>query len=67
MFSKEGPRPWRTKKGDSRITSEVEAVANAQSKGEARASIERVPQNEKHTHAHEMPAQEPATNEKHSV
>lgn len=67
MFSKEGPRPWRTKKGDSRITSEVEAVANAQSKGEARASIERVPQNEKHIHAHEMPAQEPATNEKHSV
>lgn len=67
MFSKEGPHPWKTKKGDSRITGEIEAVANAQSKGEARGSIEQVIEKEKHAHAQEMPAQTTSMNEKQTV
>ncbi|KAF2745447.1 general substrate transporter [Sporormia fimetaria CBS 119925] len=47
LFSKDGPKPWKTKKGHSRIDREVEVVANAQAKGEARASIERVIAEEK--------------------
>lgn len=27
MFSPEGPRPWKTRKGESRLTAEIEAVA----------------------------------------
>ncbi|CAO2650589.1 Nn.00g018810.m01.CDS01 [Neocucurbitaria sp. VM-36] len=42
LFSDDGPRAWRTKKGHSRLEDEMHAVATAQAKGEARASIERV-------------------------
>ncbi|KAK3936800.1 general substrate transporter [Diplogelasinospora grovesii] len=28
MFSKDGPHPWNTKKGESRLTAEIEAVVN---------------------------------------
>lgn len=42
MFSDGGPRAWKTKKGHSRLEDEMSAVASAQAKGEARASIERV-------------------------
>jgi hypothetical protein len=47
MFGHDGPKPWTTKKGHSRLDREVEVVVNAQVKGEARASIEKVIQGEK--------------------
>jgi hypothetical protein len=52
MFGHDGPRPWKTKKGHSRIEQEVEVVVNAQAKGEARASIEKVIQAEKQGTTH---------------
>lgn len=42
LFSDKGPRAWRTKKGSERLHEEIDAVANAQAKGDARASIEDV-------------------------
>lgn len=42
MFSHDGPRAWRTKKGHSRLEQETNAVATAQAKGNARESIEKV-------------------------
>ena len=47
LFSKDGPHPWNTKKGNSRLDHEIEAVVTAQAKGDARASIEKVIQEEK--------------------
>ena len=47
MFSKDGPHAWRTKKGSDHIHRDMEHVAAAQAKGEARASIERVARKEK--------------------
>ncbi|KAF2690987.1 hypothetical protein K458DRAFT_426378 [Lentithecium fluviatile CBS 122367] len=47
LFSKDGPHAWKTKKGHSRLEHEVEAVANMQAKGEARASISEVVEKEK--------------------
>lgn len=47
LFSKDGPHAWKTNKGHSRLDHEIQAVATAQAKGEARASIERVIKNEK--------------------
>ncbi|KAF2463201.1 general substrate transporter [Lindgomyces ingoldianus] len=47
LFSSEGPHPWNTKKGNSRIEREIEEVVNAQAKGEARASISKVIEEEK--------------------
>lgn len=35
MFSPDGPLPWKTKKGGSRLAAEIEAVAARQKKGEA--------------------------------
>lgn len=49
LFSSEGPHPWKTKKGDSRLDKEIEEVRNAQAKGEARASISKVIEQEKAT------------------
>lgn len=42
LFSDDGPRAWRTKKGSERLHEEIDAVAVAQAKGEARASVEDV-------------------------
>lgn len=43
MFSDGGPRPWRTKKGHSKLEQDVEEVINAQAKGEdARNSISKI-------------------------
>ena len=47
LFSKDGPHAWQTRKGHSRLDVEVQAVVNAQAKGEARASIEKVIQQDK--------------------
>ncbi|KAF2639813.1 general substrate transporter [Massarina eburnea CBS 473.64] len=47
LFSKEGPHAWKTNKGHSRLEIEIEAVHDAQAKGEARASIEKVIAQEK--------------------
>jgi hypothetical protein len=33
LFSKEGPHPWHTKKGGSRLEAEIERVVEAQAKG----------------------------------
>ncbi|KAF2739894.1 general substrate transporter [Polyplosphaeria fusca] len=48
MFSEEGPYAWKTKKGHSRLDREIEAVTNAQARDEARASISKVIEEEKH-------------------
>jgi hypothetical protein len=42
LFSDQGPRAWKTKKGSERLPEEINAVATAQAKGVARASIEDV-------------------------
>ncbi|KAJ4318810.1 hypothetical protein N0V94_004234 [Neodidymelliopsis sp. IMI 364377] len=42
LFSDQGPRAWKTKKGSERLPEEMNAVATAQAKGVARASIEDV-------------------------
>jgi len=42
MFSDNGPRAWKTKMGSEHLDQDVTAIASAQAKGEARASIERV-------------------------
>lgn len=34
MFSKDGPHPWDTKKGESRLEAEIEAVIHGKHKGE---------------------------------
>lgn len=34
MFSKDGPRPWNTRKGESRLAAEIEAVIARKEKGE---------------------------------
>ncbi|RAR07032.1 high affinity glucose transporter [Stemphylium lycopersici] len=47
MFSKNGPHAWRTKKGSDHIAQDMEHVATAQAKGDARASIERIAKKEK--------------------
>ncbi|RMZ69161.1 sugar transporter [Pyrenophora seminiperda CCB06] len=47
LFSKGGPHAWQTKKGSEHLAQDVEQVAAAQAKGEARASIERVIRKEK--------------------
>lgn len=47
MFSSDGPRAWKTKKGHSRLDREIEEVVSAQTKGEARASISKVIEEEK--------------------
>lgn len=51
LFSENGPHAWKTKKGDSRLDHEVQAVVNAQAKGEARASISEVINKEKYGQA----------------
>ena len=35
LFAPDGPHPWNTKKGESRLTAEIEAVAARKKKGEA--------------------------------
>ncbi|KAF2866807.1 general substrate transporter [Massariosphaeria phaeospora] len=47
LFGDDGPRPWTTKKGNSRIDREIEAVTHLQAKDEARASISKVIEEEK--------------------
>lgn len=47
MFSKEGPHAWQTKKGSDHIHRDMEHVAAAQAKEDARASIERIARKEK--------------------
>lgn len=47
LFSPEGPPPWKTKPGNSRLDREIEEVKEAQAKEEARASISRVVEQEK--------------------
>lgn len=43
MFSKEGPHPWKTKKGGSRLDAEIAHVIEAQAKGlEVHAGVVRV-------------------------
>lgn len=42
LFSSGGPNAWQTRKGSERLAQEIDDVANAQAKGEARASIDRV-------------------------
>lgn len=42
LFSDDGPRAWKTKKGQSRLETEAAAIASGQAKGEARADIEKV-------------------------
>lgn len=42
LFSDNGPKAWKTKKGSEHLEQDIAAVANAQAKGEARASIEKV-------------------------
>lgn len=39
MFSNDGPRPWNTKKGESRLAAEIEAVAARKAKGEGEADV----------------------------
>ena len=50
MFSDNGPRAWKTKKGHSRLTDEMEAVVTSKVKGEARDSIEKVIQHDRGVH-----------------
>ena len=47
LFSKDGPHAWQTKKGSDHLARNIEHVAAAQAKGDARASIERVVKKEK--------------------
>ncbi|KAH9865693.1 hypothetical protein J1614_009280 [Plenodomus biglobosus] len=47
LFSDNGPRAWKTKKGSAHLDQEVTAIATAQAKGEARASIERIAEKHK--------------------
>ncbi|KAF1953322.1 general substrate transporter [Byssothecium circinans] len=47
LFSKAGPHAWKTKKGQSRLDAEMEAVVDAKIKGQARASLEKVLAEEK--------------------
>lgn len=42
LFSSEGPHAWQTRKGSERLQHEIDDVATAQAKGEARASIDAV-------------------------
>ncbi|EAQ90263.1 conserved hypothetical protein [Chaetomium globosum CBS 148.51] len=39
MFSKDAPYPWKTKKGESRLAAEIEAVAARQQKGEGEGEV----------------------------
>jgi hypothetical protein len=56
LFSDNGPRAWRTKKGDSRLHDEMEAVSNAQAKDVARSSIEKVVKADRGVHNETVPA-----------
>ncbi|EFQ87359.1 hypothetical protein CFE70_002159 [Pyrenophora teres f. teres 0-1] len=47
LFSKNGPHAWQTKMGSEHLARDIEHVAAAQAKGDARASIERVIKKEK--------------------
>jgi len=42
MFAKGGPKPWQTKKGESRLQAEIERVKERQEKGELQGMDERV-------------------------
>jgi hypothetical protein len=42
LFSPEGPRAWRTKKGSENLARDVEHAAAALGKGQALADIEKV-------------------------
>jgi uncharacterized protein YdaU (DUF1376 family) len=51
LFSKDGPHAWNTKKGDSRLDHEIQAVVDAKGKSaEARASVSEVIEKEKFRH-----------------
>ncbi|KAH7095904.1 general substrate transporter [Paraphoma chrysanthemicola] len=50
LFSDNGPRAWKTKKGHSRLEEEVGAVTSAQAKDQARESIEKVIQQDRGVH-----------------
>ena len=50
MFSDDGPHPWKTKKGHSRLETEMSVIATGQAKGEARASIEKAIAENRRTH-----------------
>ncbi|KAF2146382.1 uncharacterized protein K452DRAFT_341028 [Aplosporella prunicola CBS 121167] len=53
MFSKEGPHPWKTKKGQSRIAEEVDHIKDTQAKGvEAGEIIREVIHHEKNPEGH---------------
>lgn len=40
MFSREGPRPWKTRKGESRLDAEIQAVMEKQHEGHAETTVE---------------------------
>lgn len=50
LFSHDGPHAWKTKKGSSHLETDVNNIATAQAKGEARASIERIAEAQKVSH-----------------
>ncbi|KAK3299669.1 general substrate transporter [Chaetomium fimeti] len=47
MFSSDAPYAWKTKKGESRLTAEIEAVAARQQKGEGEVAVPSVDREEK--------------------
>jgi MFS family permease len=55
LFSNDGPRPWKTKKGHSRLADEMTAVTTSQAKEQARSSIEKVIHNDKGEHYETKP------------
>jgi hypothetical protein len=55
LFSNGGPPAWKTKKGDSRLHDEMAAVSTAKAKEDARASIEKVVQQDKGVHHEHKP------------
>jgi hypothetical protein len=48
LFSKDGPHASKTKKGDSRLDHEIQAVLDPHNKDMARATIGEVIEKEKH-------------------
>ncbi|KAL6708429.1 hypothetical protein ACN47E_002692 [Coniothyrium glycines] len=42
LFSHEGPHPWKTQKGSAHLAQDMNDIATAQAKGEARANIEKI-------------------------
>ena len=50
LFSHDGPPAWKTTKGHSRLTEEMNLVGSGKAKEEARASIEKVIQRDRGVH-----------------